>query len=159
MGANMKHMNDKRLRIQAIGLLIGYALQFLAGMTLNLFVKVPDQHPGVNASNYFGGILRALGWTLSGGGGWPMAFHVYLALALTLGSLGLCVASIRMRLKVWVISSIIAALSTIGALFNGLSFVNYNHDFSSLIMASCWLAAVGSIGFALMRRRPVAQRY
>jgi hypothetical protein len=44
-----------------------------------------------------------------------------------------------------------AAMTTKGALFNGLSFINYNHDISSMIMVSCWLIAVGSIVFALIR--------
>lgn len=138
-------MDRKRVNRQAIGLLVGYALQFLAGMTLNLFVTVSNNHPGVNANNYFVGDAHGLVWALSGRGGTALAVHVYIAVALVLGSLGLLIASIQLKSKVWIWCSSIAFLSTIGALFNGLSFINYNHDFSSMIMASCWLLAVAAL--------------
>lgn len=144
---------DPRLKRQASGLLFGYALQFFAGMILNLFVQVPSNHPGANDSAYFGGALHGLGWALSLGGGWTLAFHVYLGLFLVLGSISLSVMSIRKGTRKWKVASIIAALTTIGALFNGLSFINYNHNVSSLIMASCWLLAVGALVYVLVTDR------
>lgn len=143
-------MDRKNINRQAIGLLVGYALQFLAGMTLNLFVTVSKNHPGSNANNYFVGDVHGLAWTLSGKGGAVLTIHVYIALALVLGSLGLLITSIRLKSKVWIWCSSIAFLSTVGALFNGLSFINYNHSFSSMIMASCWLLAVAALVYGII---------
>ncbi|HVU59557.1 MAG TPA: hypothetical protein VHC98_01835 [Candidatus Saccharimonadales bacterium] len=133
------------VRKQTLGLLVGYGLQFLAGMLLNLFVTVAAVHPGTQAGEFFGGAARALGWALSGQGGWELAVHAYLAIALVLGTLSLCYSSVLMRSRRWIICSIIAAFFTMGALFNGLSFINYNHDVNSMVMASCWLISVGAI--------------
>lgn len=46
-----------------------------------------------------------------------------------------------------------SALFTLGALFNGLSFADYGEDFSSMIMASCWLIAVALLLFLLVRAK------
>jgi hypothetical protein len=149
---------DSRLRRQASGLLIGYALQFLAGMVLNLFVRVPSSHPGANDSAYFGGVLHGLWWALGGGGNWALATHAGLAVLLVLGSISLAVMSLLVGTRRWIVASTIAALTTIGALFNGLSFINYNHDVSSLIMAICWLLAVGSLAYVLVTDQTHAKR-
>jgi hypothetical protein len=39
-------------------------------------------------------------------------------------------------------ASVIGALAIIGAGFNGASFVNYGHAFSSMIMAGLWTLAL-----------------
>lgn len=39
-------------------------------------------------------------------------------------------------------ASVTGALAVIGADFNGTSFLNYGHDFSSLIMAGLWALAL-----------------
>jgi hypothetical protein len=140
-----------KLQRSARGLLAGYALQFLAGMTLNLFVTIPAKHPGASSSEYFSGALRGLGWALADKGGWALAVHAYLAVALVLGSVVLCYLSVQSHLKRWIVASTIAMLVTVGALFNGLSFINYNHDISSMIMAICWLTAVGALVFVLIK--------
>ena len=138
-----------RIKKQGSGLLIGYAIQFIAGMTLNLFVTISKPHPGYKASNYFVGIFHALIWSLDGNGGLALAIHAYLAIILVLGSLSLLATSIKFGLPKWIWLSVIAAVFTIGALFNGLSYVNYGHNISSMIMACCWLVAVSAIVFGL----------
>lgn len=143
-------MRKDHLEQHAAGLLVGFAIQFLAGMTLNLFVTLPASHPGANGSDYFASSAHGLWWALSNGGGAVLTAHVYLALALSLGCLGLLVQSLMLRRKVWAWSSGITLLFTIGALFNGLSFVDYNHDFSSMIMASCWIIAVSALVVGLI---------
>jgi hypothetical protein len=144
-------MDTSKLRLQSTGLLIGYGLQFLAGMLLNLFVTVPTNHSGSNAANYFVGGYHGLVWALADHGGWELSFHVYLAILLALGSISLCIRAATEHNKSWAIAGAIAALFTIGAFFNGLSFINYNHDISSMIMATCWLVAVGSLVFGLVK--------
>jgi hypothetical protein len=131
-------MNDAKLKRQATGLLAGYALQFLAGMLLNLFVTIPNEHPGDSGSNY-------LVWTLSGHGGWTLALHVYLGCVLVLGSMSLFIGAMLQHNRKWSVAGGIAALFTIGAFFNGMSFIDFNKNISSMIMATCWLAAVSSL--------------
>jgi hypothetical protein len=147
--------NDTTLRKHAIVLLFGYALQFLAGMLLNLFVTIPTQHPGDAGSNYFIRSAHSLLWALSGSGGWELTFHAYLALLLLAGSTALFVRALILHNKEWAISGGLAALITSGALFNGLSFVDFNHNHSSMIMAACWLGAVGVLVFSLIRSKKI----
>src|ERR1700676_3641916 len=135
-------MNSDRFRKQAAGLLVGYVLQFLAGMLLNLFITIPSTHPGSSGSEFFSRSSHSLVWALSTHGGWELAFHAYLALVLVLGSFSLFIRAVIAHNKDWSIAGGVAALFTLGAFFNGLSFVNYNKNVSSMIMATCWLIAV-----------------
>jgi hypothetical protein len=148
-------MNDEKLRPQAAGILAGYVIQFLAGMLLNLFVTIPNSHPGSSGSMYFSRSFHSLVWTMSGAGGWVLGFHVYLGILLVIGSTFLCINAYFLRDKKWSVVGGIAALLTIGALFNGLSFVNYNKNISSMIMAVCWLGAVGSITYGLVNFKSI----
>ncbi len=126
-----------------------YVLQFLAGMILNLFVTLPAKHPGSVGSNYFARSWHSLVWSLSGGGGWQLATHAGIAVLLVLGSTALFVKALIWHDKTWSIYGGIAALFTLGAFFNGMSFVDFNKNISSMIMATCWLAAVGSVMYGL----------
>jgi hypothetical protein len=142
-------MNNSRLRPHALGLLILFALQFLSGMTLNLFVTLPTTHPGTTGSGYFTMSTSSLIWALSGQGGFALQIHALIALLLFFGSLALLVKSVRGRAKSWIWCSAVTTFFTLGALFNGLSFLDFNLDLSSMIMAICWLIAVAAIVFGL----------
>lgn len=144
-------MPASKLRRHAIILLLFYGLQFLAGMTLNLFVTIPRTHSGSTGNEYFSQSSHSLFWAVSGRGGTALAFHVYLALGLCIGVAVLFARSLKTHSKGWQRASGLATLLTIGALFNGLSFVDYNHNVSSMIMATCWLLAVSSIGYGLLK--------
>jgi hypothetical protein len=144
-------MAKSKLPEQATGLLVGYALQFLVGMLLNLFVTLPAKHPGTAGHNYFGQSVHSLTWALSNGGGWELTAHVYLGLLLVLGSCSLFVRALFEHDRQWAIAGGVAALFTLGAAFNGLSFIDFNKDISSMIMATCWLVAVGALIVALLK--------
>ncbi|MGH7237361.1 MAG: hypothetical protein ACREGF_02395 [Candidatus Saccharimonadales bacterium] len=132
---------NKSLRGHALGMLTLLGLQFLAGMTLNLFIKLPAAHPGTSGGNYFASDWHSLVWALSTSGGAALAIHAYLALAIVLGCLTLLIRGLKLHDKTWAWAGGAATLFTLGALFNGLSFLDYNQDFSSMIMAVTWLAA------------------
>jgi hypothetical protein len=136
----------------AAGLLAGFGIQFLAGMFLNLFVTIPRKHPGTMGNDYFIQSSHSLIWILFGSGGVALAIHVYIAIALFLGCLGLFILSLKLHDLVWARMGGIACLFTLGALFNGLSFIDYNKDISSMIMASFWLIAVGALIVGLLSR-------
>jgi len=116
-------------------------VQFLLGMVSNLFVTIPDQHPGAKAGEYFGGVAAGIGWALADGGPW-LALHAGLGLALVLVSIGLVVQAARLGDRRHLVLTAAAALVILGAGFNGASFINYGLDASSLIMAILWALAM-----------------
>jgi hypothetical protein len=144
-------MRKQKFDEWAIGLLIGYLLQFLAGMLLNLFVTIPHKHPGSSGTNYFSRSAHSLVWSLSGSGGWALSFHAGLALLLVVSSLGFLVSALIVHNKLWVITGGTAAMMTLGAFFNGLSFIDFDKDISSMIMATCWIGAVGALVIGLLK--------
>src|SRR5437667_424498 len=80
-------------RFWALVALIG---QFLLGTAVNLFVKIPDNHPGANPPEYFGGVVQSVSWAVLHG---PvlLQLHAVLGLILVIGSIYLLVQSIATR--------------------------------------------------------------
>lgn len=146
-------MDKLHLRRLAIALLIWYAVQFAVGMTVNLFVKLPPTHQGTTGGEYFGRSAASLLWALSGSGGLALLLHAWIALILVVGAVALFVQSLRSGGRGWRWAGGIAAFSTLGAMFNGMSFADYNEEFSSAIMAGCWLIAVAALVIPLVRTR------
>lgn len=128
----------------SIGMLVLLALQFVFGMIANLFVTIPASHPGSSGSDYLSQSASSLGWALSNSGG-VIEAHAGFALLIVIGMIALFIRTLPTHKKSLIWLSLVAALAAIGAFMNGLSFVDYGHDFSSLIMALCWLVAVLSL--------------
>jgi hypothetical protein len=118
-------------------------IQFLFGMTVNLFVKIPTQHPGAGGPDYFVGTAAAVPWALVHGG-WALAAHVALGTVLFFGAVGILVPAVRTkdRATLWTFS--LSAFFIWVAVGNGASFLVYNEDFSSMIMAAAFAGAVVS---------------
>src|SRR5579875_4103678 len=113
-------------------------LQFLVGMWVNLFVAIPAHHPGVSP-NYFAGVVGGVPWALVHG---ALFLQLHVALGLLLGLMGIAhlVRAIRTAnaaARGWSIVGLVGVLTAAG---NGASFLNYGHNFSSMLM---------SVGFAL----------
>jgi hypothetical protein len=144
-------MDRLHLRRLAVALLVWYAVQFIAGMTLNLFVTLPTTRPGTVGADYFARSGASLLWALAGSGGPALLIHAWIAVILLIGAVSLFVQSLRRGGRGWRLGSGIAAFFTLGALFNGMSFLDYNEDFSSAIMAGCWLIAVAAVITPLIR--------
>jgi hypothetical protein len=128
------------LAVNAVACLLLLA-QYLLGMAVNVYVVLPGRHPGSGAANYFGGAASGLDWVISHGPGWAAAHAVFgLALALAaLASLGL---ARRQDGRLVIGLSVLGALAIVGAGFNGVSFLDYGHAFSSMIMAGLWALAL-----------------
>ncbi|MCH6469374.1 hypothetical protein [Sinomonas terrae] len=142
-----------RLRtVRGLELVLSFALlcQFLLGMAVNLFVKVPDSHPGAKPPEYFSGVTQSVAWALAHGGIW-LALHAGLGLALVLMALAALLAATRSGSRAAVVSTTVGFLAVLGAGFNGGSFLNYGEDFSSMIMASLFALALGSYVVGLWR--------
>ena len=113
-------------------------LQYLLGMAANLYVVLPARHPGAGAGSYFTGVTAGLGWLIPQGPAWAAA-HAALGLALVLVALGGVAIAWRQHHRLATALSVLGALAIIGAGFNGASFLNYGHAFSSMIMAGLWV--------------------
>ena len=141
---------SSRLRTLTLLTLLLLNVEFFIGMLVNLFIQVPTIHPGASSLNYFLGVVQGVGWALVSG---PLALLVHVALGLLLGLasfvlMGLAIAS---RRPAWIVATILGWIGVVGAGFNGASFLNYGHDFSSLLMSTGFVLAMISytLGFAL----------
>jgi hypothetical protein len=135
-----KKISQSRLRAFTTIILILLAAQFLVGMLVNLFVQVPAVHPGSNAPEYFSGVVQGVAWALLHAPLW-LQVHSILGLLLFIASLILIGLAIAARLKAWIIISVIGLFGIMAGGFNGASFMNYGHDFSSLLMSIGFLLA------------------
>ena len=117
-------------------------IQYLLGMVVNLFVMLPARHPGANAANYFAGSAAGLGWLISSGPAWAAA-HAAFGLALVVAAFAAIALTWRPGGRAARTIAILGALAIIGAGFNGLSFLTYGKNLSSMIMAGLWALALG----------------
>jgi len=111
------------------------------GMLVNLYVSVPTRHPGAHPSGYLGGSLQSVIWAIAHG---PAALAVHAALGVAVMSIviGTAIDALRHGRRVVAVWSSIAASLVIGAGFNGASFLDFNDNASSLIMALLAFAAI-----------------
>jgi len=129
------------VRRTAFGLTIGLLVQFGLGMFINLFVQIPADHSGASPSEYFSGVARSVSWAI-GHGAIALSIHAVLGLLLVLGSISLAVRGVRSGRRVIGWASSLGAVAILAAGFNGGSFLNYNEDVNSLLMASFFGTAV-----------------
>lgn len=129
------------IRSGALVLLVGLLVQFLAGMLVNLFVQIPDHHPGSQPSEYFAGSFQSVLWAITGSGTPTLIFHAAWGLLLVLRSLAMVVEARSMRRRAITVAAVLGFLLILGAGFNGASFLDFGEDFSSMIMATLFALA------------------
>lgn len=142
-------------RALCTALLGGLGAQYLVGMAVNFWFTLPASHPGVKAPGYFAGVVGLVWWALSAGGTPMILFrsHVILGVLLGLAALALLGLALRGRRPADVWAAAVGLLGVWSAGFNGASFANYGHDFSSMLMATSWLVAMGAYGAGLLAAR------
>lgn len=123
-------------------MLVGLTIQLLAGMWVNLFVRIPGAHPGSNPSEYFAGSAQSVVWAITGSGLPALVFHAAWGLLLVLGSASLVVQSRRLQRRSLTAAAVLGFLFVLGAGFNGASFLDFGEDFSSMIMATLFALAL-----------------
>ena len=137
----------RTLTVVVLGLLM---LQFVLAMILNLFVKLSDTHPGYTGSyEYFSRSGHSYIWAITNGGGIALWLHALVGTGLLIGSVALLVCAIVAHHKRMIWVSSLGLLGIFGAFGNGLSFLDYNHEFSSFIMAIGFLVAFSSYAIGL----------
>jgi hypothetical protein len=154
-------MDIKELKKRSFGLLIMLGIEFVVGMALNLFANLPDNHPGSTGSlNYFVRSLHSYGWAITIGGGAALFLHVLIGTGLLFGSIVLLVFAVKSHMKTWIWLSALGLFGILMAFSNGLSFLDYNHDLSSFLMAMGFLLATGSYTASLIigNHRPIPTR-
>lgn len=143
-----RHESTARLRRMTLGALALVLVQAGIGMDVNLFAAIPARHPGAQASDYFTGSFHSVAWAIDHG---AIALAIHASLGLALAVMAISVAVIAVRLRAWSLGTwaVLAGLLVIGAGFNGASFLDYNKDVSSLIMALLALGAVACYALVL----------
>jgi hypothetical protein len=131
--------------LAVIVLLLG---QFGIGMAVNLYVAVPQHHPGAHPVNYFTGSVHNVGWAIAGPA--VLAAHAGLGLFLVLAAGIVLALAIGTRRRATMISAALGAGFIIGAGFNGASFLDFNHNISSLIMSL--LFALATLAYVVCSR-------
>jgi hypothetical protein len=131
-----------------LGIAVLVIAQTAVGMVVNLYVTIPVHHPGAQPANYLAGSLRSIAWAV-GHGPLALAIHASLGLAIVAITIWVAIRAVALRTGWVALASVLAAGLVIGAGFNGASFVDFNHNVSSLLMAllalgalSCYLAAL-----------------
>lgn len=110
-------------------------------MAVNIYVVLPGSHPGASASDYFTGAVSGLAWVIPDGPEWA-GVHAAFGLALVLAAFAGITLTRGQPSRVATALSLLGALAILGAAFNGVSFLNYGHPFSSMIMAGLWAVAL-----------------
>ncbi len=110
-------------------------------MFVNLFVSIPKRHSGSQPSNYFSGSSRSVAWAVDHGA-IALVLHTILGFLLALMVIGAIARAVKLG-RGWITTwTVLGALFTIGAGFNGASFLDYNKNASSFIMTVLALAAL-----------------
>lgn len=138
----------RQLRISFLFALVMLIGQFLLGMAVNLFVKIPTDHPGANPPEYFSGVAQSVTWAILNGN-LLLAIHAGFGLVLVIAAVGTLLQAILNRRRGIVVSAAFGFIGVLGAGFNGGSFLNYHQDFSSMLMATGFAIAVVSYSVGL----------
>lgn len=123
-------------------------IQAAIGMVVNLYVAIPRGHPGAHPADYFAGSFRGVVWAIAHGAV-GLAVHAALGLALVLLVIIVAINALRFGGRAIGVWSTSAALLVIGAAFNGASFLDFNDNTSSLIMALLAFGAVACYSVVL----------
>jgi hypothetical protein len=145
---NLFRPTRKRLFPVILAATLLVLVQAAIGMVVNLYVTIPARHPGAHPSNYLIGSFHSVAWAIAHGAV-ALAIHAALGLILVVIVVGIAIDALRLRSRAIVVWTSIAASLVIGAAFNGASFLDFNHDTSSLIMALLAFAAVGCYSVAM----------
>jgi hypothetical protein len=137
-----------KLQRLLLGAIVLVLVQAGIGMSVSLYVTVPSRHPGAHPGTYLRGSLDSVSWAIVHG---PFALgaHVMFGLALVVVMALLALHAIRSGDRAVGAWSSLGGLFVIGAAFNGASFLDYNENISSLIMALLAFASIGCYAAAL----------
>ncbi|MGO8685916.1 MAG: hypothetical protein ACLQT7_01845 [Candidatus Dormibacteria bacterium] len=130
------------LRRRTTGTLGVLLVQFLVGMSVNLYVTIPTHHAGAGSGPYLSGALASVLWSFTSG--LPLLIaHVVIGIVLLLNGIELVLHAVRSRrgpAPIWLAAGGLTAILFAG--FNGASFLKYDQNISSMLMAVGFAVAV-----------------
>ncbi len=132
----------RRVRGAVLGFLVALLIQFLAGMLVNLFVTVPDAHPGTKPAEYFGGSAQSVAWAITGSGIPLLVFHAAFGLLLVVGGLAMIPRVRTVRRRSVTLLAGLGFLAILASGFNGASFLDFGEAASSMLMATLFALAM-----------------
>jgi hypothetical protein len=141
-GAPGRQQARARLRWMILAAILLVLVQAGMGMVVNLYVTIPASHPGAHPANYFTGSFHSVVWAVVHGAP-SLVVHASLGLALVVVVIGVAGHGVRLGRPAVGVLSVLAGLFVIGAGFNGASFLDFNQNISSLLMALLTLGALG----------------
>src|SRR5258707_2418678 len=114
----------RQLRISFLFALVMLIAQFLLGMAVNLFVKIPTDHPGANPPEYFSGVAQSVTWAILHGN-LLLAIHGGFGLVLVIAAVGTLVKAIGNRRRGIVVSAVFGVIGVLAAGVHRGSVPNY----------------------------------
>ena len=145
--------SNRPVRLLTLAVLLLLVAQFLAGMVVNLFVNIPKNHPGSRPSEYFSGSLQSVNWALGGSGLPWLETHAGVGVLLFVAAVALLLVAIRSGGPAQVIAATFGLAGIIAAGFNGASFLDFNEDFSSMLMSGGFALALTAYVLGLYAAR------
>jgi hypothetical protein len=111
-------------------------IQFGLGMWINLFITIPQNHPGADAPNFVVGFFQSIVWGIAHGG---LLFAIHIVLGLTVVTfhpmLGILPLSVQWGPRGSVLAGAAAAVLALTAAVGGAAYLTYQQELYSLLMA------------------------
>lgn len=120
------------------------------GVSTNLYVAIPQHHPGAHPTDYFSGSLSSVGWSISHGAG-VLAVHVVFGFAIGLMVVATSFRVLTLKRASSTFWAVLGALLVIAAGFNGASFLDFGNNVSSLLMAMFSFGAAACYSIVLFQ--------
>jgi hypothetical protein len=111
-------------------------IQFGLGMWINLFITIPQNHSGADATNFVVCFFQSIVWGIAHGG-LVVAIHIVLGLTVVTFHpvLGIPPLSVQYGPRGSVLAGAAAAVLALAAAVSGAAYLTYQQDLYSLLMA------------------------
>lgn len=145
----VRNSSYKQTRIGLVIIQILLVIQFIVGMYLNLYVTLPETHPGTRGS-----YAPSIPWALAGHAGVALAIHVTIWILLTIGSIALVIRGILSHRKAFIVGNSFGLVFILLTGSSGLSFVNRGgRNGDSLMMALGFILAIVSYSITFYKTK------
>jgi hypothetical protein len=133
-------MKKDPIRIQAHVIFGFLILEFLFGMFVNLFVQFPDTRK------------EQLLWEFAKGQA-SLIIHMVIALLLVIGGIVFLARTIRRRDRQLIVAASVGLFTILAATYSGMEFVSTQQDPYSFAMATAFILALVSYGWAIYKAK------
>lgn len=127
-----------KLKRQGIGMIIALAIEYVLGMTTNLFVQFPNSH---NEGTMWSFAFK----------NFPTVLHIIIGILLLGGGIMLLIRSFQKKNKLWISVSSIGFITLLIAAFSGSRFIPTQQAVFSYIMSVAFIAALLAYGWGIYR--------